>query len=512
MKRWIMSAVSALAMVAPALAQAPAIEFAKADRPSAGAVVLPVGKDGALSGLARDADRAAKGAITEAMSAAGFKGGAGQTLPLYGIGPYSAVLLIGTGDGVQTPSDLQTYGGLAAQNTLKWKSPVSVVVPDAKDVAHDAAVVAKGAALGAYDFGKWGKTDTAANSGRVLTFLTSDAAADRRIWERDASAIVEGVTFARDLISTPSNIKSPAWFADQVAAKFQNVPKVSVTIMDERQIQGLGMGGLYGTGQGSSRPPRFVVLDYKGGAERDQPVVFVGKGITFDTGGISLKPNPNMWRMRSDMSGAAASAGTILTLARRDAKLNAVAVLPLAENMPDGNAIRPGDVLTSMSGKTIEIMSTDAEGRLVLVDALWWAQENYKPKLAVTIATLTGAVGGALGPDYAGLFTKDDVLADRFEKAADVSGEPVWRLPVNENHHRAIRSDVADVQNTGASGPGASTGAAFIMEWAKEETPFVHLDIASMAWESSGKPVNPKGAVGYGVRLFDQIARDYEAK
>lgn len=173
------------------------------------------------------------------------------------------------------------------------------------------------------------------------------------------------------------------------------------------------------------------MIDYRGGLERDQPVVFVGKGITFDTGGISIKPSANMWRMRMDMAGAAASAGAMLTLAKREAKLNAVAVLPLSENMPDGNAIRPGDVLTSMSGKTIEVINTDAEGRLVLADGLWWAQENYEPKLALTIATLTGAVGGALGTDYAGLFTKDDTLAERFLKAGDTSGEKLWRLPVN---------------------------------------------------------------------------------
>lgn len=512
MKKWILGAVSAIALALPAAAQAPAIEFARAERPSSGAVVLPVGKDGALTGISQQADRAARGAIAEAIAMAGFKGGEGQTLTLYGTGPYSAVLLVGIGEGPKSAADLQKYGGLVAQNTAKWKAGVNVVVPDAPDVANDAALAAQGAGLGAYDFGKWGKRAEPAETSRTLTFLSPDAGAARRAYERDSLAVVEGVTFARDLVWTPSNIKSPDWMANEIAAKFAGMPNVTVTVRDEAWIEGIGMGALYGTAQGSVRPPRFVVVDYRGGPEGQQPVVFVGKGITFDTGGISIKPSANMWRMRMDMAGAAASAGAILTLAKREAKLNAVAVLPLSENMPDGNAIRPGDVLTSMSGKTIEVINTDAEGRLVLADGLWWAQENYEPRLALTIATLTGAVGGALGTDYAGLFTKDDALAERFVRAGQVSGEEVWRLPVNKSHFSAIKSDIADVKNTGDSGPGASTGAAFIMEWAKPATPFVHLDIASMAWNNSSAPTDPRGATGYGVRLLDEIARGYEAK
>ncbi|ABI78648.1 cytosol aminopeptidase [Hyphomonas neptunium ATCC 15444] len=513
MKTWFTAAVSVLALALPAAADLPAIEFAKAERPNKGAVVLPVGKDGALEGLSRDADRAAKGAIAEAITMASFKGEAGQTLTLYGVGPYSGVLLVGTGAGLKSATDMQTYGATVGKGTSAWKANVTVVVPDAADVTHDAAIAAQGAMLGAYDFGKWRSEPAAATEPTVtLTFLAPDAGAARRAWESNARAVAEGVYFARDLISTPSNIKTPAWFADQVVAKFDGVPNVSVTVLDETQIEALGMGALYGTGQGSARPPRLVAVEYKGGAAGDAPLAFVGKGITFDTGGISIKPSANMWRMRMDMSGAAASAGAVLTLAKREAKLNAVAVLALAENMPDGNAIRPGDVLTSMSGKTIEIMSTDAEGRLVLADGLWWAQEQYKPKMAVTIATLTGAVVGALGPDYAGLFTKDDKLAGTFLAAAESSGEALWRMPVHPNSRKALNSDVADLKNGGEGAPGASVGAAFVMEWAKEETPFVHLDIAGVAWQNAGNAVDPKGAVGYGVRLFDEVARTYESK
>lgn len=514
MKHWITTAVAAMAMAMPAFAEPRPVEFERAARPASGAVVLPVGKDGALTGLSQDADKAAKGAIAAAIATAGFKGEAGKSLALYGAGPYSAVLLVGTGEGVKTAQDLKTYGGVTAQGTSGWKTPVKVVVPDAADVAHDAAVAAMGAQLGGYNFGKWGKAPEAdaEKPTSALTFLARDANAARTTFDRDGAAVVAGVTLARDLISTPSNIKSPDWFAQQVVAAFEGVPNVTVTVMDEAAIEAAGMGALYGTGQGSTRPPRLVAVEYKGGKAGEAPIAFVGKGITFDTGGISIKPGANMWRMRMDMSGAAASAGAVLTLAKRGAEVNAVAVLALAENMPDGNAIRPGDVLTSMSGKTIEIISTDAEGRLVLADGLWWAQEQYKPKLAVTIATLTGAVGGALGSDYAGLFTKDDALAERFLKAGEATGEMLWRLPVHKNHLVAMKSDVADLKNSGEGAPGASVGATFIMEWAKPETPFVHLDIASMAWENAGNPTTPKGAAGYGVQLFDEIARGYEAK
>ena len=499
-----------LVLISPALAAVRPIEFVESEYPSSGAIVLPVGKDGLLAGIPQQVDQAANGAITEAIRLAKFKGDVGQSMALYGAGPYSAVLLVGTGDALKSAVDLRTFGAVAAKGTAGWPMAAAVVVPDADSVAQDAAEAALGARLGEYHFGQWAAAKPAAKSAASgLTFIAPQAAAAQSVFQRDGEAIAAGVWFARDLISTPSNIKSPEWFAEQVRQKFQGVPKVTVTILDERRIQSLGMGALYGTGQGSVRPPRLVAIEYRGGKVNEAPIAFVGKGITFDTGGISIKPADGMWRMRTDMSGAAAVAGTILTLAGRDAPVNAVAVLALAENMPDGNAIRPGDVLTSMSGKTIEVLNTDAEGRLVLADALWWAQETYKPQLAVTIATLTGAVVRALGSDHAGVFTHDDSLAARFITAGEAAGEPLWRLPVTPATVKAIKSDIADVKNIsdGGSAPGASVGAAFIMEWAKPEVPFVHIDIAGTAWDSSGRPTEPKGAVGFGVRLFDELVR-----
>ncbi len=506
----------ALSLAMPAFADLRPIDFEKDARPTKGLVVVPVGMDGALTGRSKDTDKASNGALSKAIGLSKFKGEMGQSLTLYDAGPFEAVLLIGTGEGLKTATDLRTYGAHAATGTAGWAGPAKVIVPDAGEVALDATEAAIGSRLGSYNFGKWGAEQTEDAETAVpqgLIFLSPKPADAKAAFLDDGEAILAGVAFARDLISTPSNIKTPDWFAQQVQQTFAGVPDVTVTVLDESQIEELGMGALYGTGQGSTRPPRLVAIEYKGGKEGEAPIAFVGKGITFDTGGISIKPNDGMWRMRTDMSGAAGSAGAILTLAKRDAKVNAVAVLALAENMPDGNAIRPGDVLTSMSGKTIEVLNTDAEGRLVLADGLWWAQETYNPKLAVTIATLTGAVVGALGREHAGLFTHDDELAATFIEAGNSVGEQLWRLPVTEATIESIKSDIADVKNIAEQGaaPGASVGAAFIMEWAKPETPFVHIDIAGTAWENAGRPTEPKGAVGFGVRLFDEIARQYEA-
>ena len=503
------SLLLSLVLASPALAALRPIEFAEATRPVAGAVVLPVGKDGVLSGLAQQIDEAANGAVAEAIRLAKFQGEVNQSLALYGVGPFTAVLLVGVGEAPRTAVDLRGFGAVAAKGTAGWPMEAKVVVPDGTDVVNDAAEAALGARLGAYHFGKWAAPKPAASTASTLVWLAPQPAMSKMIFQREGEAVAAGVWFARDLISTPSNIKTPEWFAEQVRQQFKGLPKVTVTVLDERRIQSLGMGALYGTGQGSVRPPRLVAIEYRGGKSDEAPFAFVGKGITFDTGGISIKPADGMWRMRTDMSGAAAAAGALLTLAKREAPVNAVAVLALAENMPDGNAIRPGDVLTSISGKTIEVLNTDAEGRLVLADALWWAQETYKPRLAVTIATLTGAVVRALGSDHAGVFTLDDALAERFIAAGEAAGERLWRLPVTAGTIKAIKSDIADVKNIsdGGSAPGASVGAAFIMEWAKPDVPFVHVDIAGTAWDASGRPTEPKGAVGFGVRLFDELVR-----
>jgi leucyl aminopeptidase len=486
------------------------IRFTGDAAPATGAIALPVGADGVLDDAGKEIDARINNAIAGAMRAADFNGGARDTLTLYGIGPYQRIVLIGVGDGLKSRGDLEDFGGRAAQALSEGAAPgaLHVIVPNIAGVETDAAHAAAGASFANYKYGEaFDRAKPADN--RALVFHTANAANDEAAFATRGRALADGVKLARDLISEPSNIKSPQWFVDQTRAAFRGAPGVTIEVLDERQMARLGMGALLGVGQGSTRPPRLLAVRYMGAAADEAPIAFVGKGITFDTGGISLKDPQGMWDMRYDMAGAAASVGAVLSLAKSKAPVNAIAVAALAENMPDGGAIRPGDVLQSMSGKTIEVLNTDAEGRLVLADGLWWVQERHKPRAAITIATLTGAVRTALGDDYAGLFANNDALADAIQKAATTANEPVWPLPIHESVRKDIKADVADVRNVLASpgGPGASIGAAFIQEWVKNDTPWAHLDIAGMAWVTSRTPTAPAGAVGFGVRLFDALAR-----
>jgi leucyl aminopeptidase len=317
------------------------------------------------------------------------------------------------------------------------------------------------------------------------------------------------MAWARDITNEPANVIYPETFVESARAAFAGIRGVSIEVLDVPAMERLGMGALLGVGRGSERPPRLLVVRYRGaGAPEGGPIALVGKGITFDSGGISIKPSAGMGNMKMDMSGAAAVVGSTLALARSGAPVNVVAVAALAENMPDGTAIRPGDVLTAMNGKTIEIISTDAEGRLVLADALIWIERNLNPSVIVDVATLTGAVGGALGDDYAGLFSRHDALAAQIEAAADATGEDVWRLPLHPSYAQDTSSTIADIKNSGEGGAGAGTGAWFIGEFISRDIPWAHLDIANMAY---GGPSDwkPAGAAGYGVRLLDQFVRDF---
>jgi leucyl aminopeptidase len=311
------------------------------------------------------------------------------------------------------------------------------------------------------------------------------------------------------LITEPANAVYPESFVERTRAAFAGEQNVSIEVLDVPAMQKLGMGGMLSVGLGSARPPRLLLVRYRGAGDA-APVAFVGKGITFDSGGISIKPAENMWRMKYDMSGAAAATGAVLALAKRDAKVNAVAVAALAENMPSGSASRPGDVVRTMSGKTFEIMSTDAEGRMVLADAVWYVQERDKPRVLIDIATLTGSQVTALGDEYAGLFSRNDALAAAIDAAGKASGEEVWRLPLHPSYAKDVESPIADLRNGGSSNrAGAGIGAHFIGEWIQPDTQWAHLDIASMAWREDGAlPTVPLGAAGFGVRLFDRYVRD----
>jgi leucyl aminopeptidase len=289
------------------------------------------------------------------------------------------------------------------------------------------------------------------------------------------------------------------------------VQGVTIQVHDENAMRRQGMGALLGVGRGSERPPRLLVIRYRGrGAPAGGPIVLAGKGITFDSGGISIKPSAGMGDMKMDMSGAASVTGAVLALARSRAPVDVVAIAALAENMPDGGAIRPGDVLTAMNGTTIEIESTDAEGRLVLADALVWAERNLDPAVVVDVATLTGAVRGALGDEYAGLFSRHNALADQLGEAADATGELVWRLPLDDSYASDIRSPIADIRNgAGGAGAGAGTGAYFVGEFISRDIPWAHLDIANVAW-SAANDWKPNGSAAFGVRLLERFVRDYQ--
>ena len=326
-------------------------------------------------------------------------------------------------------------------------------------------------------------------------------------WQRRA-ALMEGISFTRELVTEPANIIYPETFVERCRKQLEGTG-VEIEVLDEKQMLELGMGALIGVGQGSVRPPRLLAMRWNGaGDAKRKPVVLIGKGITFDTGGISIKPSAGMEAMKWDMGGAGAVAGTMKALAGRKAKANVVGICVLAENMPDGNAQRPGDVVTSMSGQTIEVINTDAEGRLVLADAMTWAQRQYKPEYMVDLATLTGAMIVSLGFEYAGLFSNDDGLAQKLTAAGQATGDKLWRFPLGEAYDKMMNSDIADMKNAGAREAGSITAATFLQRFVEDGVKWAHLDIAGTVWASKPGTLWDKGATGYGVALLDRLVAD----
>jgi leucyl aminopeptidase len=320
-------------------------------------------------------------------------------------------------------------------------------------------------------------------------------------------SIIDGLNLTKDLVSEPGNILHPDEYVNRIR-KLRSLG-LKVTIFDKRKMKKLGMNALLGVGQGSIRGSYLATIEWRGSSKKEQPLAFVGKGVCFDTGGISLKPAKFMEDMTYDMAGSAVVVGLMKTLALRKAKINAVGVVGLVENMPDGNAQRPGDIVKSYSGKTIEILNTDAEGRLVLADALTYTEKKYKPKFIVDLATLTGAIIVSLGSEYAGLFSNDDKISDQLTKAGEKVGEKVWRMPLNDNYDKLIDSKKADMQNINyVGGAGSTTAAQFLQRFILNKTPWAHLDIAGMAFSKYGGALNSGGATGYGVRLLNQLIED----
>ena len=324
-------------------------------------------------------------------------------------------------------------------------------------------------------------------------------------WEVE-QALVAGVEFTRGLVAEPANVIYPESFVERCLERFKGTG-AELSVLGEDEMRALGMGALLGVSQGSSRAPRLLTIKWLGGPKGGRPTVFVGKGVTFDTGGISIKPAAGMEDMKWDMGGAGAVAGAMLAMALRKAKANVIGICGLVENMPDGHAQRPGDVVTTMSGQTVEVINTDAQGRLVLCDAMTWAQQEFKPAALVDVATLTGAMIISLGHEHGGLFSNDDGLADALLAAGKASGDKLWRFPLSPAYDKLIDSPIADMKNVGPRWGGSITAAQYLQRFVDEGTPWAHLDIAGMVWADKPGATWDKGATGFGVRLIDRYVR-----
>lgn len=458
-------------------------------------------------------------------SKSAFKGKFGQMKILSAQdnkGEVKHLILVGIGtDSELTHSSLEEIGAkmqTAASSLIVDSMIVSMHCGYGKFTADEcAALLASGALLSSYRFNKYHTklSDEEKHVCQEFHVICNDELEVEKLFTK-RKAVATGVFFARDLVSEVPNILYPESYAEQIVGKLEPIG-IDVDVYGEREMRNFGMGALLGVGQGSSRESKMVVMRYMGADSKDEkPVCFVGKGVTFDTGGISLKPAANMHDMKYDMGGSAAVVGVMNTLALREAKVNAVGIVGLVENMPGGNAQRPGDVVVTMSGQTVEVLNTDAEGRLVLCDCLTYLQKNFKPACIVDLATLTGAILIALANTYAGCFSNDDTLSEQLLKAGGDSGEPLWRMPLHKDFDEMLKSTVADIANIGGERgmAGSSTAAHFLGRFIEDGIKWAHLDIAGMAWDKKGnKAVNPKGAVGFGVRLLNQFVQDnYESK
>jgi leucyl aminopeptidase len=442
-----------------------------------------------------------------------FKGKSGSTLDILEPEGLKASRLIVVGAGKLSAikdNDFFKLGGVAAGKLRAGNGAVTIIaeLPDGAMKPDQTAAIASGLRLRAYRFDRY-KTKRKDGEDAALradiSFAVGDVTVARKAFAPDAH-IVDGVITARDLVNEPPNVLFPVEFARR-AAQLRKLG-VDVQILDVKAMTKLGMGALLGVAQGSTQPGRTVIMRWNGGKRGEQPVAFVGKGVCFDTGGISIKGAASMEDMKGDMGGAACVVGLMQALAGRKAKANVVGAIGLVENMPDGNAQRPGDIVTSMSGQTIEIINTDAEGRLVLADVLWYVAKKFKPKFMVDLATLTGAIMVALGTEYAGMFSNNDELAERLSKVGLATGERVWRMPLGPEYDKQIDSQFADMKNTGTRNGGSITAAQFLQRFV-DDTPWAHLDIAGTAMGAPKTEINQSWGSGFGVRLLERLVAEY---
>jgi leucyl aminopeptidase len=496
------------------------IAFSKAALPKSGVLVLPLAEGAELTGLATALDKALAGGLARAIAAAAFTGKKGQSATLLAPGAgFKKILLLGLGKAdALTARAAEAVGGAAtAALTAEPEAAVLAAGIDSTLAAH----IGLGARLRRYRFDIYRTTlkDDEKPKLEKLTILADDPAKSRAAYA-PLAAVAAGVELTRNLVTEPANILFPAEFA----ARAEELKKlgVKVEVFDKKDLEKLGFGSLLSVSWGSAREPRMVVMQWLGasGAAKEDgkkakkpkdPIAFIGKGVTFDTGGISIKPAAGMEDMKWDMAGAGTVTGLMAALAGRKARVDAVGLIGLVENMPSGTAMRPGDVVTSYSGQTIEVLNTDAEGRLVLADVLYYAQQRFAPKYMIDLATLTGAIIVGLGHEYAGLFSNDDLLSEKLLAAGKVTGEGLWRMPLaplGESYDKNLNSPIADVKNIGGGRAGGSITAAQFLQRFVNGKPWAHLDIAGMAWADKDTAVTPKGATAFGVRLLDRLVAD----
>ncbi len=496
----------------------PVVSFHKATTNETGTLVVLTDETLALGPAAQALGVA--GLVQKAAAPSDYKGKGLAILDI--LAPagltFDRLVVVGLGKAQElVEGDWSRLGGAVMGALRKAESATfHAERPDGTAITGDElADIGLGAVLRAYSFdrykskGKNGKNgkdeDKAPKSPVTLDIVAAEAGKAKKAWV-GRSAVADGALLARELVNEPANVLGPVEFAEKAA----ELEKLGVTIetLTEKQMKKFGMRALLGVAQGSSRPPRLVAMHWNGSKAKDKPVAFVGKGVVFDTGGISIKPAGGMEDMKGDMGGAAAVVGLMHALAARKAKANVVGIIGLVENMPDGNAQRPGDIVAAASGVTIEIINTDAEGRLVLADALWYAQKTYEPKAIVDLATLTGAIMVALGSDYAGMFANDDALAGALSKAGEATGEKVWRMPLGPAYDKMIESKFADIKNTGGRYGGSITAAQFLKRFVDDGVAWAHLDIAGTAMGSPQTEVNRSWASGWGVRILDRLVAD----
>ncbi|MBV9419467.1 MAG: leucyl aminopeptidase, partial [Alphaproteobacteria bacterium] len=468
------------------------LSFAAPHAVASGAWVVGALDGNALTPAAQKADKASGGALARGLKVSKFTGKSGQVLEVLAPAALGAsrILLVGLGKGNDFDGAKAENLAAAVNGRLNTAGETAVTfeidVPKGSRLKPGAlaAHLALGAQLKSYTFNHYRtkNLDEYEPKLKTVTIATPAVSDAKKSWTA-LEAVAAGMFFARDLVNEPPNVLYPAEFARRAKANLTKLG-VKVEILGEAEMKKLGMNTLLGVGQGSERESQLVVMTWNGSRKKkDAPVAFVGKGVCFDSGGLSLKTGPGMMGMKGDMGGAAAVTGTMQALAMRKARVNAVGVIGLVENMPDGKAQRPDDVVKSMSGQTVEVLNTDAEGRLVLADALTYTQRKFAPKFVIDLATLTGAIIMALGPEHAGLFSNDDRLSDRIAAAGKAVGEPVWRLPLGPNYDKLLKSKIADMKNIGGPNAGSITAAQFLQRFVEDKRPWAHLDIAGVAWQ-----------------------------